>query len=100
MPYQSSSINSLANKMEKFHFDWSVNLGHVLTFLGFILTGFIAFQNLDKRVVVLEQSTLYQNKRDETQDQAMRDAKTEIREALRDVHSSLEKLSEKIDKRK
>lgn len=90
----------MANKMEKFHFDWSVNLGHVLTFLGFILTGFVAFQNLDKRVVVLEQSTVYQTKRDEAQDQVMREAKTEIREALRDVHNSLEKLSDKIEKRK
>lgn len=90
----------MANKMEKFHFDWSVNLGHVLTFLGFILTGFIAFQNLDKRVVVLEQGLNYQAKKDEQQDQMMRDAKAEIKEALRDVHGSLEKLSEKLEQRK
>jgi hypothetical protein len=86
--------------MSRLQFDWTVNAGHVLTFLGFIITGFIAFQNLDKRVIVLEQTTAYQVRRDAEQDSLLKETKAEVRDALRDVRNSLEKLSDKIDKKR
>lgn len=86
--------------MSRLQFDWSINAGHLLTFLGFIITGFIAFQNLDKRVVVLEQTTTYQARRDADQDLIQKETKAEVRDALKDVHNSLEKLSDKIDKKR
>jgi len=78
-------------------FDKTINLGHVLTFLGFMATIFVTYQNLDKRVVVIEQSTLYQAKRDEAQDGLMRDGKNEIREALKDMRTSVDKLTERVE---
>jgi hypothetical protein len=81
-------------------FDWTINLGHILTFLGFLISGFMAYQNLDKRVIVLEQSATYQARRDDLQEQTVKDLKIEIRDALKDVHNSLEKLSDKIDKKR
>ena len=86
--------------MSRLQFDWTINAGHLLTFLGFIITGFIAFQNLDKRVVVLEQTTVYQARRDAEQDVVQKETKAEVRDALKDVRNSLEKLSDKIDKKR
>jgi hypothetical protein len=77
-------------------FDWTINLGHILTFVGFVGTGFVAFQSLDKRLVVVEQQLLYQQQRDAAQDAAALQARADIREALRDVHASLEKLNDKL----
>ena len=37
-------------------FDSTINLGHILTFLGFMVAGLTAWTTLDKRVVVLEES--------------------------------------------
>lgn len=37
-------------------FDSTINLGHILTFLGFMIAGLTAWTTLDKRVVVLEES--------------------------------------------
>src|SRR3989344_4817602 len=35
-------------------FDPTINLGHVLTFVGFLITGFSAYSALDKRVTLIE----------------------------------------------
>ena len=37
-------------------FDNTINLGHILTFLGFLITIMVTWTTLDKRVVVLEES--------------------------------------------
>ncbi len=81
-------------------FDATINLGHVLTFCGFMATGFMGWSVMDKRVVVLEERSLYQARRDEQQEQSAKDLKGEIRDALKDLHNSVEKLSDKLDKRK
>ena len=86
--------------MQKPIFDWSINLGHVLTFIGFLLTIALAFQALDKRVIVLEQATPYQAQRDSNQDVTTKELRYEIKETLHEVHNSLEKLSDKIDRKK
>lgn len=74
-------------------FDWTINLGHILTFCGFMAAGFLAFGSLDKRLTVVEQAQLYQ-------DRAAIEAKAEVRDALKDVHVSLEKLSDRVGKGK
>lgn len=80
-------------------FDWTINLGHVLTFVGFITTGFIAYAALEKRVALLEQERVYQVQRDVAQDAANATTKNDIREALRDLNVKLDKLGEKLDQR-
>lgn len=80
-------------------FDATINLGHVLTFVGFVVCGFGAWNLMEKRVVVLEERAVYQDRRDAAQDAAAKEVKTEIREALQDVRSALEKLRESLDRR-
>ena len=78
-------------------FDWTINLGHILTFVGFIFAGFIGFTMLDKRVVVMEQITSFQSQRDAAQDQRATESKSEVRDALRDINASLVRLNDKLD---
>lgn len=49
-------------------FDPTINAGHILTFVGFLLAGFVGWTTLDKRVVVLEQERARQNTVDQHQD--------------------------------
>ena len=46
----------MGEMVNRVRFDPTVNLGHVLTFIGFIISGFLAYQNIDKRIAVLEEN--------------------------------------------
>ena len=46
----------MENEKKGIKFDSTINLGHILTFLGFMVAGLAAWTTLDKRVVVLEES--------------------------------------------
>ena len=80
-------------------FDATINLGHILTFLGFVCTIFTVYQTLDKRVVVLEEGKKYQELRDENQDRTHDHNMREIREVTAEIKKSIERLNDKIDKR-
>lgn len=77
-------------EQSRIRFDKTVNLGHILTFLGFVFTGFAAWTSLDKRVVVLETQVMQQQKRDDLQDQTLRDN-------LNEIKRSLEKIADRLD---
>lgn len=74
------------------HFDPTINAGHVLTFLGMSVALFVAWTNLDKRVVVLEERGSYQKLRDDTQDQALNQQLVEIKDGIRDVRRGVDEL--------
>lgn len=74
------------------HFDPTINAGHILTFLGMSVALFIAWTNLDKRVVVIEERVVYQKLRDDTQDQAIGQQLAEIRDAIREVRRGVDDL--------
>ena len=79
-------------------FDKTINLGHILTFIGFIAAIATMYMNVNTRITMLEQYVTYQAKKDETQDAAVKEGKNEIKEALKDVHTSLDKLADRVDK--
>ncbi len=74
----------------RIRFDPTVNLGHILTFLGFISLGIGAYQNLDKRVTVVEVRQVAQDRRDDAQDSAMKDS-------LAAVYASQRRIEDKLD---
>jgi hypothetical protein len=80
-------------------FDSTINLGHILTFLGFIGTGVVVYQSLDTRVVVLEENRKTQELRDQAQDKTLDNNMREIREVTAEIKKTLEKLSDKIDRK-
>lgn len=81
----------------KWRFDPTINLGHVLTFVGFILTMMAGWNMLDKRVVVLEEHRAAQAQVDRHQDQLANQQMGFIRESLSEIKSSVERLSDKVD---
>lgn len=74
------------------HFDPTINAGHILTFVGMGFALFLAWTNLDKRVVVLEERGSYQKLRDDTQDQAVTQQLVEIKSAITDVRRGIEDI--------
>lgn len=66
----------------KVSFDPTINLGHVLTFVGFLVAGFGAWSNVDKRVTVIEQLTSAQDVRVK---ETLSDIKLDVRETKRTV---------------
>lgn len=82
-----------------FKFDPSVNLGHLLTFVGFLITIMVTWSTLDKRVVVLEESRKAQELRDTSQDLRNTDQMTAIKETLVEIKTNVIGLREKLDRK-
>lgn len=80
-------------------FDSTINLGHMITFIGFLVTIMVTWSTLDKRVVVLEESRKAQELRDASQDQRNGDQMTAIKETLVEIKTNVIGLREKLDRK-
>jgi len=76
------------NKLVKF--DSTINLGHLLTFVGFVMTGFGAWATIDRRLTVLEESRRVQAQIDANQDERLSQSMGQIKESLSDIRRNLE----------
>ena len=81
-------------------FDNTINLGHILTFLGFLVTIMVTWSTLDKRVVVLEESRKAQAVLDHAQDNRSAERITEIRETLGEIKRSVDKVNDRLERAK
>ncbi len=79
-------------------FDKTINLGHIITFVGFILSLVATWSTLDKRVVVLEESRKAQELRDSGQDQRNSDQMGAIRESLVEIKQNVIALRDRQDR--
>ena len=94
------AMTNVSNQMlkeseHKIRFDSTINLGHILTFIGFIVAGFVAWSTVDKRVVVLEEARTMQVRVDARQDAAIEENKRIDREDLKEINSKLDRLIER-----
>lgn len=80
-------------------FDNTINLGHILTFLGFLITIMVTWTTLDKRVVVLEESRKAQAALDSTQDHRAQEKFIEIKDALGDIRRAVEKVNDRLERK-
>lgn len=80
-------------------FDPTINAGHLLTFLGFIIAGFVGWTTLDKRVVVLEEQRKAQESRDTGQDARSADKFIEIKETMNEIKRAVEQVRDQLGKR-
>ena len=80
-------------------FDSTINLGHMITFIGILVTIMVTWSTLDKRVVVLEESRKAQELRDASQDQRNGDQMTAIKETLVEIKTNVIGLREKLDRK-
>lgn len=76
-------------------FDATVNLGHILTFIGFIVAGFTAWTTVDKRVTILEERTTLQQLVDKQQDTTQLSNMAQIRESLTEIKQQINRLAER-----
>lgn len=79
-------------------FDATVNLGHLLTFVGFIGTGMVAYSTMDRRVAVLEESRTNQEKRDAAQDVVSRDKFDTVQRTLERIQQGVDRINERQSK--
>ena len=73
-------------------FDGTINLGHILTFAGFLGSAAVAYTTMDKRVVVLEQAAVYQQVIDKRQDEDRAALKIQVREDYKDISNKLDRV--------
>ena len=78
--------------------DATVNLGHILTFVGFMLAGFGAWSTLDKRVTIIEESKYLQKQVDSNQDVRSAEATGQIKEVLQRLDRQIERIADRLDK--
>lgn len=79
-------------------FDATINLGHMLTFAGFVIAGFTAWSTLDKRVTVIEERAGFQAQIDRTQDANLAANMAVIKESLGEIKLQVARVSERLDR--
>lgn len=79
-------------------FDPTINLGHVLTFVGFLVTGFSAYSTLDKRVSLIESQTTVVMDRSREQDTRLKETLAEIKLDVKDLQRSMNDVNRNLSK--
>lgn len=77
-------------------FDPTINLGHVLTFVGFLITGFSAYSALDKRVTVIESQAAAVVERGREQDVRLKDSLLDIKSDIKDLQRSVNDVNRSL----
>jgi 5-bromo-4-chloroindolyl phosphate hydrolysis protein len=81
------------------HVDRRVNIGHLVTTAGFIVAAFMYATTIDKRVAVLEQYVLVQEKDNRRQDELSQQTFSLIREDLREMRAEIVRLRDAVENR-
>ena len=76
-------------------FDPTINFGHLLTFIGFLVTGSMAWMAMNTRVAVLEEARQMQARIDAKQDTAIESNHKVVREDLSQINQKLDRLIER-----
>lgn len=74
-------------------YDPTINLGHILTFVGFVATGAGAYSLLEKRVAILEEKAMQAVSISAEQRQEQKEAAREIKSDLKDIQRTVNELS-------
>lgn len=78
---------------KKVSFDPTINLGHVLTFIGFMLTMSMGWSAMDKRLTVMETEQAAAKQASRELDARYRDTLAEMRSDMKEMRRSLEELA-------
>jgi hemerythrin superfamily protein len=88
-----------ADKAKKVTFDPTINLGHILTFIGFLVSGFIAYATIDKRLTVVEEARKFQQQVDAAQDARATAASDQLTSVIVRLERQVERLNDKLDRK-
>lgn len=95
---EGTDMNEAPSAKPRISFDPTINLGHLLTFVGFLIAGLGAWTTLDKRLVVVEENRSYQRQTDAFQDQRAMDGFLQMRETLTRLDRQVERIADRLDK--
>lgn len=95
-----STLTETAHRPRRVTFDPTINLGHLLTFAGFLVTGFSAYSTLDKRVTLVEQQAMAVVERGREQDVRLKDNMAELKSELKDLQRSVNDVSRTLTRAK
>jgi hypothetical protein len=87
---------AVAEPRPKFKFDPTINLGHVLTFVGLIITGFGAYSLLEKRVTVLEVQQARAGEDNLSMRHELKEATRDLRQDMKDVQKAVNELASSL----
>jgi uncharacterized protein involved in tellurium resistance len=79
-------------------FDPKINAGHLLTFAGFLISGFVAYSALDKRVTIVEQRTVTTEQRIAEQDSRTNATLAEIKRDVKETSIAVNQLARELSK--
>lgn len=78
-------------------FDWTIQVRDILVALSMIAGCVGIYTGLNSRVTALEQITVFQKQIDASQDKRIDEQKSDILSALKDIHSDVGRLADRID---
>ena len=78
-------------------FDWTVNFGHILTFVGFIASGFALYATLDKRIQRIEDLAPFMASSRDEKDRAVQASITALTTDVKDVKASVDRMVIKLE---
>jgi hypothetical protein len=77
-------------------YDPTINLGHILTFVGFVATGAGAYSLLEKRVAILEEKAILSLQSTQEQRVEQKEANRELRNDMKDVQRTVNEMSRSL----
>lgn len=89
----------MSEEKKRLSFDPTINAGHVLTFVGFLLSMMLGWSVMDKRVVVLEEARKAQAQVDAHQDALQRASNDSVRESLSEIKQGIRELSARFERK-
>jgi hypothetical protein len=96
MNASSSTFDALEpapRERKRILFDPTINLGHVLTFIGFVVLGFAAWGNIDKRQTLTEAQVTAVIERSSEQDKRMSESFKELKQDVKDVQRAVNDIN-------
>ena len=83
------------NDLKGWHLDKSINVGYVLTALGFLVGSMIWGLRQEARIAMLEQAVTRLADKEKEQDAAQAELRQQIREDLKELRADLKTLVER-----
>ncbi len=84
---------------KRVRFEPTINLGHVLTFVGFLMTIAAGWQAMSTRVALVEQRTSAIEQRSVEQENRLKESLGEIKADVRDIKRSVDEIARGGDQR-
>lgn len=87
------------SERKRLTFDPTINAGHIISLLAFLITLVVGWSTLDKRVVVLEEARKAQSQLDQHQDAMQRANVDSVRESLAEIKAGVRELNQRFERK-